>query len=185
MGGEVPATPLLFLKPPSAIIGDGQPIVLPRSSSRVEFEGEIALVIGKTLRHANVAEARAGIQSIVAANDVTARDIQKSDGQWARAKGFDTFCPLGAPGAVPGDLDSLEVITRLNGTERQRARASDMVFSIGEILSYASHAMTLNPGDVVLTGTPAGVGPIAAGDVVEVEIVGVSRVRSPVEAATA
>jgi 2-keto-4-pentenoate hydratase/2-oxohepta-3-ene-1,7-dioic acid hydratase in catechol pathway len=182
MGNDVPAAPLLFLKPPSAIIDGGQPIVLPRTSSQVEFEGEIGVVIGTTLRRATVAEARSAISGIVAANDVTARDLQKTDGQWSRAKGFDTFCPLGKPGAAPGDLESLELVTRVNGTERQRARASEMVFSIPEVLSYASQVMTLNPGDLVLTGTPSGVGPIVGGDVVEVEIIGVSRVSNPVEA---
>jgi 2-keto-4-pentenoate hydratase/2-oxohepta-3-ene-1,7-dioic acid hydratase in catechol pathway len=184
MGGDVPAAPLIFLKPPSAIIGNGDPIVLPRSSSRIEFEGEIALVIGRTLRRATVAEARSAIGSVVAANDVTARDLQTLDGQWTRAKGFDTFCPVGEPGSIPGDLDSMELITRVNGVEKQRARASDMVFSIPEILAYVSAVMTLNAGDLVLTGTPAGVGPLAAGDVVEVEIVGVSSVKNPVEASS-
>jgi 2-keto-4-pentenoate hydratase/2-oxohepta-3-ene-1,7-dioic acid hydratase in catechol pathway len=185
MGNEVPAAPLLFLKPPSAIIGNGDPIELPRASSQVEFEGEIAVIIGRTLRRVTVAEARSAISGIAAANDVTARDLQKSDGQWSRAKGFDTFCPLGEPGEVPGDLETLEVVTRVNGEERQRGRASEMVFSIPEVLSYASQVMTLNRGDIVLTGTPHGVGPIANGDVVEVEIVGVSRVSNPVEAAPA
>ena len=184
MGGDVPAAPLIFLKPPSAIIRNGDPIVLPRSSSNVEFEGEIALVIGRTLRRATVAEARSSIGSVVAANDVTARDLQNADGQWTRAKGFDTFCPVGEPGAIPGDLDSMEVITRVNGVEKQRARASDMVFSIPEILAYVSQVMTLNAGDLVLTGTPSGVGPLAAGDMVEVEIVGVSSVKNPVEASS-
>ena len=182
MGGDVPAAPLLFLKPPSAIIADGEAIVMPRASARVDHEGEIGLVVGRTLRGASVAEARAGIQSIVAANDVTARDLQKVDGQWTRAKGFDTFCPVGAPGAVPADLDGMELITRVNGQARQRARASDMVFSIPELLAYASNVMTLFAGDLVLTGTPSGISPLAEGDVVEIEIVGVSRVRSPVVA---
>lgn len=183
LGNDVPAEPLLFLKPPSALIRSGDPIVLPRASSRVEFEGEIAVLLGRTLRRASVAEARSAIAGIAAANDVTARDLQKSDGQWTRAKGFDTFGPVGEPGAPPGDLESLEVITRVNGVEKQRARASEMAFPIPEILSYASHVMTLLPGDLVLTGTPAGVAPITAGDEVEVEVVGVSRVINRVEAA--
>jgi 2-keto-4-pentenoate hydratase/2-oxohepta-3-ene-1,7-dioic acid hydratase in catechol pathway len=181
-GSDVPSAPLLFLKPPSAIISDGEAIVMPRASARVDHEGEIGIVIGKRLRKGNVAEARAAISGIVACNDVTARDLQKTDGQWMRAKGFDTFCPVGPVGPVPGDLDSLELITRVNGQERQRGRASEMVFSIPELLSYASQVMTLLPGDLVLTGTPSGISPLSAGDVVEVEIVGVSTVRSPVVA---
>lgn len=181
----MPAAPLLFLKPPSAIIASGDAIELPRASSQVEYEGEIAVILGRSLRRATVAEARAAISGIAAANDVTARDLQNTDGQWSRAKGFDTFLPLGEPGKVPGDLETLELVTRVNGEERQRARASDMVFSIPEVLAYASQVMTLNPGDIILTGTPHGVGTIADGDVVEVEIVGVSRVSNPVKEAAA
>lgn len=182
MGGDVPSAPLLFLKPPTAIVHDGEAIVMPRGSSRVDHEGEIGVVIGATLRHATAAEARKGIRGIVAANDVTARDFQKADGQWTRAKGFDTFCPVGAIGEAPADLTTLEVVTRVNGVEKQRGRASDMVFSIPDILAYASNVMTLMPGDLVLTGTPSGISALTAGDVVEVEVVGVSRVRSPVVA---
>jgi 2-keto-4-pentenoate hydratase/2-oxohepta-3-ene-1,7-dioic acid hydratase in catechol pathway len=182
LGNDVPAAPLLFLKPPSSVIQDGEAIVMPRVSARVDHEGEIGVILGARLRRASVAEARAAIHGIVAANDVTARDLQKTDGQWTRAKGFDTFCPVGSMGAVPPDLESMEVITRVNGDVRQQAHASEMVFSIPELLAYASQIMTLLPGDLVLTGTPSGISPLAAGDVVEVEIVGVSRVRSPVVA---
>jgi 2-keto-4-pentenoate hydratase/2-oxohepta-3-ene-1,7-dioic acid hydratase in catechol pathway len=184
LGNDVPAAPLLFLKPPTAVIADGEAIVLPPMSSRVDHEGEIGVVIGKRLRNATATDAIAGIRGIAACNDVTARDLQKLDGQWTRAKGFDTFCPVGPVGDAPADLTALEVVTRVNGHERQRARASEMAFPIPEILAYASRVMTLLPGDLVLTGTPAGIGPLVAGDTVEVEVVGVSRVRSPVVAAS-
>lgn len=181
LGNEVPERPLLFLKPPSAVIAPGDAIELPPESERVEFEGEIGVVVGARLRRAGRDEARAAVRGIVALNDVTARDLQKSDGQWTRAKGFDTFCPVGpeAP-PPPGDLGVLTVVTRVNGHERQRGAASQMAFDIPTLLSYISAVMTLEPGDVVATGTPAGVGPLAPGDVVEVEVVGYSTVRNPV-----
>jgi len=180
LGNDVPKEPLLFLKPPSSLVDDGQPIRLPGMSKQVEYEGEIGIVIGQRLRDADERAARGAIQAIAAVNDVTARDLQKSDSQWTRAKGFDTFCPVGTPGAVPNDLGSVEVITRVNGAERQRGKASQMVFSIPMLLSYISRIMTLEPGDLVCTGTPAGVGTLKAGDEVEVEIVGISRVKNPV-----
>lgn len=183
LGNEVPAEPLLFLKPPSSVVRDGAPIALPPQSRQVEFEGEIGVVLRAPLRHATEAEASRAIGAIVAVNDVTARDLQRTDGQWTRAKGFDSFCPLGSPGPVPPDLGALEIVTRVNGTERQRARATEMVFGIPRLLAYISTVMTLEPGDLVATGTPAGVGVLSAGDVVEVEVAGVSRVRSPVVAA--
>lgn len=180
MGNDVPAEPLIFLKPPSSVIGDGEPIVLPAQSSQVEHEGEIGVVIGRTLRRVSSKEARTGVASIVAVNDVTARDLQRSDSQWTRAKGFDTFCPMGEPVKAPADLETLTVVTRVNGVERQRGTAADMVFSIPDVLAYISHVMTLEPGDLVLTGSPAGVGKLSAGDEVEVEVLGLSRVRNPV-----
>jgi 2-keto-4-pentenoate hydratase/2-oxohepta-3-ene-1,7-dioic acid hydratase in catechol pathway len=180
LGNEVPAEPLLFLKPPSSIIGDGASIRLPRVSKQVEYEGEIGIVIGRRLRRADADEARAAIAGIVAANDVTARDLQRSDSQWTRAKGFDTFCALGSVGKVPADLTSLTVTTRVNGQLRQEGRASDMVFSIPSLVAYISGVMTLEENDLILTGTPDGVGTLAPGDVVEVEIAGVSRVSNPV-----
>jgi len=186
LGNEVPKEPLIFLKPPSALIGDGEAIVLPPQSSRVEHEGEIGVVLGRRLRGAGEAEARAAIRGIVCANDVTARDLQKSDGQWTRAKGFDTFCPVG-PGGVHEigpefALDTLEVRCRVNEVERQHGRARDMVFGIPALLAYISGVMSLEPGDLVLTGTPEGVGPLRPGDVVEVEIPGVGVLRNPVRA---
>jgi len=182
MGNDVPKEPLIFLKPSSSVIASGEAIVLPQQSVHVEHEGEIGVVISKTLRRATSEEAREGVGKIIAANDVTARDLQRSDSQWTRAKGFDTFCPLGEPGNPPDDLENLTVVTRVNGVERQRGKGSDMVFSIPDVLAYISHVMTLEPGDLVLTGSPAGVGKLSPGDEVEVEVLGVSRVRNPVTA---
>jgi 2-keto-4-pentenoate hydratase/2-oxohepta-3-ene-1,7-dioic acid hydratase in catechol pathway len=181
LGNEVPKEPLIFLKPPSSVVLEGEAILLPPASSRVEFEGEIGVVIGKTLTRVSEADAARGIRGIVAVNDVTARDLQKSDSQWTRAKGFDTFCPLGEESSKLPDLGSLSVVTRVNGVERQRGESSEMVFSIPSLLAYISQIMTLEPGDLVATGTPSGVGPLVPGDVVEVEIPGVSRVSNPVQ----
>ena len=185
LGNEVPAEPLLFFKPPSSVIGDGAAIVLPTVSTQVEHEAEIGVVVGRALWNASEDEARDAVQALVALNDVTARDLQRRDGQWARAKGFDTFCPIGEPGATVPPLDALTIVGRVNGEERQRGSSADMVFSIPTLLAYISRIMTLEPGDVVATGTPAGVGPLAEGDRVEVEIVGVSRVPNPGRAARA
>lgn len=193
LGNEMPTEPLLFLKPSSSIIAAGEPIRLPPASQQVEYEGEIGVFIGSQLRDADETEALQAIRGVVAANDVTARDLQKKDSQWTRAKGFDTFCPVGEEVPPPADLSALEVVTRVNGEERQRGRVSQMAFGIPMLLSYISRIMTLEPGDLVLTGTPAGVGKLAAGDVVEVEIAtrdsgspaggaGISRVHNPVEA---
>lgn len=182
LGNEVPKAPLLFLKPPSAIIANGEPIVLPGASTRVEHEAEIGVVIGRRLRHAGEAEAEQGMRGFVCLNDVTARDLQKSDGQWSRAKGFDSFCPVGPRVAEGLEWRELEVIGRVNGEERQRGRSRDMVFPIPMLLAYISRIMTLEPGDLVATGTPAGVGPLQAGDTVEVEIPGVGILRNPVVA---
>ena len=181
LGNEMPSEPLIFLKPPSSIVASGQPIRLPAVSKQVEFEGEIGVVVGSRLTDASEDEARQAIRGIVAANDVTARHPQKSDSQWTRGKGFDTFCPVGDEAALAGPIEELEVVTRVNGTEKQRGKASQMAFSIPMVLSYISRVMTLEPGDLVLTGTPAGVGKLAPGDEVEVEVVGVSRVSNPVE----
>jgi 2-keto-4-pentenoate hydratase/2-oxohepta-3-ene-1,7-dioic acid hydratase in catechol pathway len=182
LGNEVPAEPLLFLKPPSSLIGDGDTIYLPSASRRIEFEAEIGVVIGRTLRRVSAGEAERGIEGFVCLNDVTARDLQKQDSQWTRAKGFDTFCPVG-PRVVKGlDWRDLEVVGRVNGEERQRGSTAAMVFPIPVLLAYISEIMTLEPGDLVATGTPAGVGPLAPGDVVEVEIAGVGLLRNPVAA---
>lgn len=184
LGNEVPTEPLFFLKPSSSIIADGEAILLPEQSQQVEFEGEIGVVIGSPLTRASEGDAEDAISGVLAVNDVTARDLQRKDSQWTRAKGFDTFCPLGSVASAPDDLSTLTVVTRVNGVERQRASAKDMVFSIGKLLSYVSHVMTLEPGDIVATGTPSGVGPLVPGDVVEVEIEGISKVSNPVQART-
>ena len=182
LGNEVPAEPLIFLKPPSSVIHTGAAIVLPTVSSQVEYEGEIGVVIGTRLSRVDEADARRGIRGIVALNDVTARDLQRSDGQWTRAKGFDTFCPVGSEVPAPADLHSLEVTTRVNGSVRQHASASEMVFAIPMLLAYISSIMTLEPGDLVATGTPSGVGRLDVRDVVEVQVAG-SLVRNSVAAA--
>jgi 2-keto-4-pentenoate hydratase/2-oxohepta-3-ene-1,7-dioic acid hydratase in catechol pathway len=185
LGNELPPVPMLFLKPPSALIGPGEPIVLPDVSRQVEYEAEIGVVIGSRLRQVDEAGAERGIDGYVCVNDVTCRDLQKTDGQWGRAKGFDTFCPVG-PAVRPGlDWRSLEVICRVNGAECQRARATEMHFSIPVLVSFISGIMTLEPGDLIATGTPAGVGPLRSGDVVEVEIPGVGVLSNPVHDGTA
>lgn len=182
LGNPMPEEPLFFLKAPSALMGPKAPIVLPPESSQVEFEGEIAVVLRHRLRRASAEDARTAILGVMPACDVTARDLQKKDGRFARAKGFDTFCPVGPAIGISLDLDDLSVVTRVNGVERQRGHCRDMAFGIVEILVYLSRMMTLEPGDVVLTGTPAGVGPLADGDLVEVEIPGVGVLANPVEA---
>jgi 2-keto-4-pentenoate hydratase/2-oxohepta-3-ene-1,7-dioic acid hydratase in catechol pathway len=182
LGNEVPSEPLIFFKPPSSILPDGESIVLPRRSARVEFEGEIGVVIGGKGRNVAERDAERLVSGIVAVNDVTARDLQKSDGQWTRAKGFDTFCPMGPVAPIDGHVGTLTVVTRVNGIERQRGDSTMMVFAIPTLIAFISSVMTLEPGDVIATGTPAGVGPLAPGDVVEVEIVGLSKVRNPVMA---
>lgn len=180
MGNDVPKEPLIFLKPPTSVVGDGDAIVYPPQTQHVEHEGEIGVIVGKRLARASVDEARGAIKSVVAVNDVTARDLQRTEPQWTRAKGFDTFCPMGTPADPPADLGSLTVVTKVNGVERQRGHGKDMVFSIPDVLSYISQVMTLEPGDLVCTGSPAGVGKLFPGDEVEVEILGLSRVSNPV-----
>ena len=181
-GNAVPAQPLLFLKPPSAVIRHGDAIVSPRLTMQLEHEGEIGVVIGAPIRRATEDQARSAIRGIVALNDVTARDIQKSDAQWTRGKGFDTFCPIGPEWVGTPDFDRLEVVTRVNGVVRQRGVGAEMVFSVPALLAYISEVMTLEPGDIVATGTPAGVGALVPGDTVEVEVVGYSTVSNPVVA---
>lgn len=180
LGNDVPERPLLFLKPPSALLASGEPIVLPAQSARVEHEGEIAVVIGRRARHVAEAEALAVVAGYAALNDVTARDLQRSDGQWTRAKGFDTFCPVGNVGGADADWRELEVVCRVNGEVRQRGRGADMVFGVPALIAYISAIMTLEPGDLIATGTPEGVGPLRPGDVVDVEVAGVSATSNPV-----
>jgi 2-keto-4-pentenoate hydratase/2-oxohepta-3-ene-1,7-dioic acid hydratase in catechol pathway len=181
MGNDVPVRPLLFLKPPSAVIGSGSPILLPPDSKQVEHEGEIGIVIGRRARHVSEAEALECIAGYTAVNDVTARDLQRLDVQFNRAKGYDTFCPIGRTGDAPGnDWRALEVICRVNGVERQRGNATQMVFGIPQIVAYITRVMTLEPGDVIATGSPEGVGTLNEGDVVDVEIPGVDMISNPV-----
>jgi 2-keto-4-pentenoate hydratase/2-oxohepta-3-ene-1,7-dioic acid hydratase in catechol pathway len=182
LGNEVPDVPIIFFKPPTSLIGPGDTILLPDVSQRVEFEAEIGVVIGKRIRNADPNAAERAIGGFTCVNDVTCRDLQKVDGQWGRAKGFDTFCPVG-PRVVSGlDWRGLELLCRVNGAERQRAQASDMHFSIPELVSFVSGIMTLEPGDLIATGTPAGTAPLHHGDVVEVEITGVGVLSNPVRA---
>ncbi len=180
LGNPMPERPMLFLKPPSALLEDGQPIVLPAASHQVEFEGEIGIVIGRRFRGGSAGDAATAIEGFTCVNDVTARDLQRSDGQWGRAKGFDTFCPVGPRVARGLDWQSLELVTRVNGETRQRATSQEMHFSIPALVEYIGSIMTLEPGDLIATGTPAGVGPLTPGDVVEVEIGGVGILSNPV-----
>jgi len=180
LGHDVPPVPMLFLKPPSSLIGPGEPIVIPPTSRQVEYEAEIGVVIGRRLTGADEWAAEQGIGGFVCLNDVTCRDLQKTDGQWGRAKGYDTFCPVGPAVASGLDWRVLEVIGRVNGEQRQRATATEMHFNIPSLVSFISGIMTLEPGDLIATGTPAGVGPLRDGDVVEVEIPGVGILSNPV-----
>jgi 2-keto-4-pentenoate hydratase/2-oxohepta-3-ene-1,7-dioic acid hydratase in catechol pathway len=162
--------PILFLKAPSALLVNGGDIELPPESARVDYEGELALVIGQTIKRWPQDRWMEALAGVCCANDVTARDLQKKDGQWSRAKSFDTFCPVG-PEIVAGlDASDLSIQTRVNGAVKQSSRTSEMVFSPALLVAYISRMMTLLPGDLILTGTPAGIGPLAPGDVVEVEI---------------
>ncbi len=181
-GAEVPKIPLIFFKPPSAIIGPGEAIVLPPQSNQVEHEAELVVVIGKGGRNITADSACEYILGYTIGNDVTARDLQRIDGQWTRAKGFDTFCPLGP--WIDTDFDPADALItcRVNGQMRQMASTRDMVFSIGTLIAYISSIMTLMPGDLIFTGTPAGVSPLQPGDIVETEIEGLGVLRNPVQA---
>lgn len=182
MGGEIPTHPVIFMKPSTAVIGPGAAIVLPPEATTVQHEAELAVVIARFARRVAAADAGPYIFGFTAANDVTARDLQKADGQWTRGKGFDTFCPLGP--AIETELDpaGLRITCRVNGELRQQADTSDMVFGVGELIEFVSGVMTLLPGDVLLTGTPAGVGRLMDGDTVEVEIDGIGVLTNPVRA---
>jgi 2-keto-4-pentenoate hydratase/2-oxohepta-3-ene-1,7-dioic acid hydratase in catechol pathway len=181
MSSDVPQSPIIFLKPPTTVIGPLAPIRLPPESSEVHHEGELAAVIGKVTRRVSPEEVSSHILGYTAANDVTARDLQRSDGQWSRAKGFDTFCPLGP--AIDTEFDPSEdhaITCSVNDVVKQEGSTSDLVFDVNAVVSFISQVMTLLPGDVVLTGTPAGVGPIVAGDRVEVDIEGIGTLMNPV-----
>ncbi|HSD91189.1 MAG TPA: fumarylacetoacetate hydrolase family protein [Kofleriaceae bacterium] len=182
MGKGIPEEPLMFLKPPSAVIADGMPIERPAGYERVDHEGELGVVIGKRAHRVSREHALEYVQGFTCVNDVTVRDLQKKDGQWTRAKGFDTFCPIG-PRIVPGlDPSNLRVTTRVNGQVRQDSSTSDLIFDVPTLISFVSQHMTLEPGDVISTGTPSGVGNLNPGDVVEVEISGIGVLRNPVVA---
>jgi 2-keto-4-pentenoate hydratase/2-oxohepta-3-ene-1,7-dioic acid hydratase in catechol pathway len=185
LGNEVPKEPLIFLKPPSSLNAHNAAVIYPSISERVDFEGELGVVIGRRARKIQAEDYLKYVAGYTIVNDVTARDLQKKDGQWTRGKGFDTFCPVG-PWWVPKgdvDFDSLRVITRVNGEVRQDAPVSDMLFSVGAILDFVSQFMTLEPGDLIATGTPPGVGPVNPGDRVEVEIPGLGILGNPIERA--
>jgi 2-keto-4-pentenoate hydratase/2-oxohepta-3-ene-1,7-dioic acid hydratase in catechol pathway len=184
LGNQVPTEPLLFFKPPSSLLAPGGAVRLPRLSERVDFEGELALVVGRRVRNLPPdADWREVLRGCTLANDVSARDLQKKDGQWARAKGFDTFCPIGPLVSDELDLDAgVTLETRVNGEVRQHASTSDLIFSIPVLLSAISAAFTLEPGDLILTGTPSGVGPLQPGDRVEVSVTGLGVLNHTVEA---
>ncbi|HLU32233.1 MAG TPA: fumarylacetoacetate hydrolase family protein [Acidimicrobiia bacterium] len=174
MDSDVPEEPIIFLKPATSVVGPNANVVYPPISSEVHHEAELAVVVGRIARNIRAEDASQYIFGYTAANDVTARDLQRKDGQWTRAKGFDTFCPLGP--AIETELDPLErlaVIARVNGEVRQAGFTADLVFGVAEILEYISRVMTLLPGDVILTGTPSGVGPVQPGDLMEVEVDGI------------
>lgn len=181
----VPEEPMLFLKPPSALIGPGEPILVPQSIGQVEHEAELAVIIGRQARRVERSAALDYVLGYTCANDVSARDLQRKDNQWGRAKGFDTFCPLGPWIVTDLDPRDVEVSCRVNGEQRQRARTSEMVFDVPALIAFISRVMTLLPGDVILTGTPSGVGPIVEGDTVEVEIESVGILRNPVRSGPA
>jgi 2-keto-4-pentenoate hydratase/2-oxohepta-3-ene-1,7-dioic acid hydratase in catechol pathway len=183
MGHEAPERPIIFLKPPTTIIGPLQPIRLPPDSSEVHHEAELAVVMGRVARDLAIEDVGPHILGYTAANDVTARDLQREDGRFTRAKGFDTFCPLGP--VIDTELDpqeSLSIVCRVNDEVRQSGTTAEMIFGVGELVAYISRIMTLLPGDVILTGTPSGVGPIEDGDRVEVEVEGIGLLLNPVVA---
>jgi 2-keto-4-pentenoate hydratase/2-oxohepta-3-ene-1,7-dioic acid hydratase in catechol pathway len=180
MGKGLPEEPLMFLKPPSAMILDGAPIERPAGYERVDYEGELGVVIGKRARRITREHALDHVRGFVCVNDVTVRDLQKKDGQWARAKGFDTFCPVG-PKIVPGlDPSNLRLRTRVNGVVKQDSSTADLIFDVPTLIAFCSQHMTLEDGDLISTGTPSGVGGLAVGDVVEIEIEGIGVLRNPV-----
>ena len=181
LGNEVPDEPILFLKPPTAVAGPMATVRIPPESLEVHHEAELAVVIGKVGRDIGPDDVDRVVLGYTAANDVTARDLQRRDGQWTRAKGFDTFCPLGP--AIETDVDpreGLTIVCRINGEVRQSGSTAEMVFPVADLVSRVSRIMTLLPGDVILTGTPAGVGPVVAGDEMEVEVEGIGTLRNPV-----
>jgi len=182
MGTDVPEEPLVFLKPSTSVVGPGDPIMFPSISKRMEYEGELACVVGRLVRRATSDEAARAILGYTCANDVTLRDLQATDGQWTRAKGFDTSCPLGPWVETEADPSDLALETRVNGEVRQSARTSQLAFDPAQLVAFISSFMTLLPGDVVLTGTPAGVGRLEVGDRVEVALDGIGTLANSVAA---
>jgi 2-keto-4-pentenoate hydratase/2-oxohepta-3-ene-1,7-dioic acid hydratase in catechol pathway len=185
MGDEVPKTPLTFFKPNTSVIGPGEPIIYPAASSEVSYEGELAVVIGRICKEVPISRVAEVIFGYTVGNDVTARDLQRTDGQWARAKGYDTFCPLGPWITTHQRLDevaALPIRTTLDGELRQDGNTKDMIFTIPEVVAYISSYTTLLPGDVILTGTPSGVGPMLPGQVVSIEVEGIGTLTNPVAA---
>ncbi|HEU0030920.1 MAG TPA: fumarylacetoacetate hydrolase family protein [Kofleriaceae bacterium] len=183
MGKGPPEEPLMFLKPRSALLAPGEAIERPAGYERVDYEGELGVVIGRRARHVQREAALDHVLGFTCINDVTVRDLQKKDGQWTRAKGMDTFCPLG-PRIVGGlDPSNLRITTRVNGSVKQDSSTADLIFDVPALIAFCSRHMTLEVGDVISTGTPSGVGPLAAGDVVEIEIEGIGVLRNPVIAA--
>jgi len=182
LGNDVPKIPLIFMKPPSSIIADGETIMLPPQSKQVEHEAELVVVIGKRGRHIIAEQASEHIFGYTVGNDITARDLQKIDELWTRAKGFDTFCSFGPWIDTEFDPSDAVVTCRVNGQMRQMASTRDMVFNIGVLIAYISSIMTLEPGDLIFTGTPAGVGELKDGDEVVVEIEGLAKLSNPVKA---
>ncbi|MCX6067464.1 MAG: fumarylacetoacetate hydrolase family protein, partial [Chloroflexi bacterium] len=180
LGNDIPKIPLIFLKPPSSIINPGDPIILPPQSQQVEHEAELVVVMGKRGRNIIAEEARNYILGYTVGNDVTARDLQKTDGQWTRAKGFDTFCSFGPWIETDFDISDALITCKVSGQPRQMGSTRDMVFSVPTLLAFISSVMTLEPGDLIFTGTPAGVGPLKAGDEVVVEIDGLGKLSNPV-----
>ena len=178
LGLPLPEEPLLFLKPPSAVIGPGETILLPPESKRVDYEAELAVVIGRKARRVSPEEALDFVLGYTCFNDVTARDLQQKDGQWTRAKSFDTFAPFGPWIETELDPGALRVRSYLNGNLKQDSSTKELVFSVPEIISFVSNIMTLLPGDVIATGTPPGIGPLSPGDVIEVEIEGIGRLKN-------
>jgi len=177
---EVPKVPLLFLKPPSAILNPGEPIVLPRQSQQVEHEAELVVVIGRRGRNITSDESHDYVFGYTVGNDVTARDLQQTDGQWSRAKGFDTFCPFGPWIDTEFDPSDAIITCKVSGQPRQMASSRDMIFNVNELIAYLSSIMTLEPGDIIFTGTPSGIGALQPGDIVEVEIEGLGKLINPV-----
>jgi 2-keto-4-pentenoate hydratase/2-oxohepta-3-ene-1,7-dioic acid hydratase in catechol pathway len=177
---EIPEYPLIFMKPPTAVIGNGETIIYPPQTKELHYEGELGIVIGKKTRNVSVEDAKHYIAGYTCANDVTARDLQRLDGQWTRSKSFDTFCPLGPKIAKGIDPTNLAIITRVNGVVKQSSNTNQMIFNAFKLVSFISAIMTLMPGDIISTGTPPGVGELQIGDVVEVEIEGIGILRNTV-----